>query len=88
VLTAWDLALFSRYCELETIAREAWGKLREFGTVVEGRRDWLVSNPYWRIYRDAIDRQRALGHEFGLTPSGRSGLFLAQGDPLESERPA
>lgn len=72
VLTPWDLHLFSRFCELESIAREAWSALREYGTVVEGRRDKVVTSPFWRVYRDAIDRQRALAHEFGLTPSGRS----------------
>jgi P27 family predicted phage terminase small subunit len=78
VLTSWDLELLSRYCELESIAREALVLLQQFGTVIHGRRDRFVANPYWRIYRDAIDRQRALGHEFGLTPSGRSGLRIGE----------
>lgn len=74
VVTPWDLELFSRYCELESIARDAWAWLKKPGTVIEGRRDKLVVSPFWRVYRDAVDRQRAIGHEFGLTPSGRSAI--------------
>ncbi len=44
------------------------------GTVIEGRRDELVVSPFRRAYREAVDRQRAIGHEFGLTPSGRPAI--------------
>ena len=49
---------------------------------IGGRRDKLVVSPFWRVYRDAVDRQRALAHEFGLTPSGRSAIR-----PISERRP-
>jgi phage terminase small subunit len=42
------------------------------GLDVRGCRDPFVTNPAWRIYRDAAKAQLVLAREFGLTPSARS----------------
>jgi len=62
--------------------------------LVKGRRGGLVTNPAWRIYRDAIAAHRMLAREFGLTPSARSEIEAApllepgggappEGEPLQ-----
>jgi len=71
VLTAWDADLFALVCDLYAQV----GRARQLlgpGLLVKGRRDGLITNPAWRIYRDGIAELRALAQEFGLTPSARS----------------
>lgn len=76
VLTPWDLDQFVRCCEAIVDARRA-RKMLEAGLLVRGRRDGMVANPTWRIYREADAQQRAWAQEFGLTPSARSRLEVA-----------
>ena len=73
VLTSWDLDVFAEYCELVVIVREARRKLG-YGLLLVGRRDPVVTNPVWRVYRDALALLRSLAQELGLTPSARSSL--------------
>jgi P27 family predicted phage terminase small subunit len=75
VLTAWDVDGFAFYCDLLVQARRARDLLGP-ALLVQGRRDALVTNPAWRIYRDAVQEMLALAREFGLTPSARSELRL------------
>ena len=71
VLTTWDADVFALYCDLVDQAWRAREHL-ELGPLVKGRRDAIITNRAWRIYRDAIAEIRALAQEFGLTPSARS----------------
>jgi P27 family predicted phage terminase small subunit len=82
VLTAWDVDVFASYCDVT--ARLSAARLTlDAGLLTRGRRDAVVTNPAFRIYRDLIDRQRALAQEFGLTPSARSRLSSGDGTSLE-----
>jgi len=85
VLSWWDVELFAFFCDLVDQA----GRARELlgpGLLLPGRRDGVVTNPAWRIYRDAIGELRGLAQEFGLTPSARS-LIHVRGSPRSSNRP-
>lgn len=73
VLSAWDLDVFALFCDAVSTARRAAELLRK-GLLTKGRRDGIVTNPAWRVYRDAVALVRILAREFGLTPSARSGL--------------
>jgi P27 family predicted phage terminase small subunit len=75
VLTPWDVDQFARYCALESVIRTAEEHVLA-GLYVPGRRDQFVTNPGWRIYRDAVKAQLLLAREFGLTPSARSMLAV------------
>jgi P27 family predicted phage terminase small subunit len=77
VLTAWDVDVFAFYCDLVVQAARARDLLGP-ALLVQGRRDGLVTNPAWRIYRDAVQQMLALAREFGLTPSARSELRLTE----------
>lgn len=75
VLTVWDLEPFAAFCELVSTTRRA-AALIEPGLLTKGRRDALVTNPAFRIYRDCLVLLRMYAREFGLTPSSRSGLEI------------
>lgn len=78
LLTPLDLDTFAIYCDLVATVRAAREILLRTSLLVRGRRDRLVTNPAWRVYREAVDRVRA----FGLTPSARSYLSdLGDVDP-------
>jgi len=75
LLSALDVEMLRQLCELVALAdrsRELLGP----ALVVKGRRDALVTNPAWRIYRDALSQIRLLAEEFGLTPSARSRIRM------------
>jgi P27 family predicted phage terminase small subunit len=75
LLSALDVEMLRQLCELVALAdrsRELLGP----ALVVKGRRDALVTNPAWRIYRDALSQIRLLAQEFGLTPSARSRIRM------------
>ena len=73
VLTRWDVDVLASYCDVTALLR-AVRQLLSGALVVRGRRDHLVTNPAFRVYRDLLDRQRALAQELGFTPSARSRL--------------
>ncbi len=64
-LTPLTRDLVARYCELEVVIERAYGYIDQ-GLLVPGRRERLVANPAWRIYRDAVEQQRALARELGF----------------------
>jgi len=71
VLTSWDVEPFAGYCDLAVQVERARDVLGQ-GLLARGRRDNLVTNPMWRVYRDAFVLLRAYAVEFGLTPAARS----------------
>lgn len=73
ILSPWDLDVFAALCDLVSKVRQA-GELLSAGLLTKGRRDGIVTNPAWRVYRDGLAAIRLLAREFGLTPSARSGL--------------
>jgi P27 family predicted phage terminase small subunit len=71
VLTHWDRYTFAAYCDLVVQVDRARQGL-EAGLLVRARGNTLVTNPLWRIHRDASMLLRAYAMEFGLTPASRS----------------
>jgi P27 family predicted phage terminase small subunit len=87
VLTAWDVDLFTVFCD----AVAAYSECRELmGTayVVEGSvKGTLVKSAYFRIMRDCVETMIRVGGRFGLTPADRAGIDVS-GDkpPMSGER--
>ena len=82
VLTPLDVDVLATYCDL-LVQLERARHMLDVGLLVTGRRDGLITNPAWRVYRDAAVLVRAYAVEFGLTPSARSVIRLPR-----SHRPA
>jgi P27 family predicted phage terminase small subunit len=77
LLTDWDRETFGLYCEAVAQHYRAL-QLIEPALLVKGRRDGLITNPAWRIYRDSAALVRAFAQEFGLTPAARSGIEVPE----------
>ena len=66
-----DVDVLAVFCDL-LVQLERAKQMLEPGLLLEPRPKQLVTNPAWRIYRDAAVLVRAYAAEFGLTPSARS----------------
>ncbi len=58
--------LLARYCEMAAIADRARDRLIQSDVLIRGRRDHVVANPAWRVFRDAVKEQLDLGRALGL----------------------
>jgi P27 family predicted phage terminase small subunit len=81
-----DCMMLGLLCEAVIHARRAKALLSGDKYLLhrDGR---LVTNPAWRIYRDATDRIRMLAHEFGLSPASRVWLARLGTRPLPPADP-
>ncbi len=61
----------ARYCEVLEMAERAYAVAARTQSVVQGRREHMVSNPAWRTYRDIVTLQLALARELGLVRARR-----------------
>ena len=77
IVTSWDVDALQILCETASVHLEARRVLGIQGLLVPGRRDGLVTNPAWRIYRDSAQLFKTYATDFGLTPSSRSRLSNA-----------
>lgn len=80
VLHASDRDALEIYCEMFGTWRLAQTMVSTEGITVEGRDKNPVTNPAWRVARDAAGLVKSLGEAFGLTPAARSRLDLPGGD--------
>lgn len=73
LLTPLDEGTLAAYCDLAGQVHRA-RELLEGALLLKGRRDGLVINPAWRIYRDGLVLLRLYGTDLGLSPASRSHL--------------
>ena len=71
LLTPLDHDTLAAYCDLAVQTKRS-RDLVDQGLLHRGRRDDVVTNPAWRIYRDALVLLRAYGSDLGLSPAARS----------------
>ena len=77
ILTAWDLDMFTVFCDAVATYQEC-GRLMGHDYLVEGSvKGTLVKSPYLRIMRDCSDTIARVGGKFGLTPSDRAGIDVS-----------
>jgi P27 family predicted phage terminase small subunit len=76
-LTSWDVDMFAAFCQAVATYYEC---LERMGTnpTVPGSTKNEVPSPYWRIMRDCIETMTRIGGRFGLTPSDRAGIDVAE----------
>jgi P27 family predicted phage terminase small subunit len=69
------------YCTAVAVHRRASAELANTPVVLPSHRGTTVRNPAFAIQRDAANQIRAYAHEFGLTPSARSGIRTGSAKP-------
>lgn len=90
VLTTADRETMAVFCEAVADYRDATEKLAKTGLLVQGQKGNAVTNPLWRIKRDAGKAIAEMSARFGLTPADRVRLMgepdgggRTRGDDLE-----
>ena len=78
VLTTWDVDALAVLCDAVVQYPQASQLVAVESVLVEGRRDVRVKHPAMQIVRDCAQTIRAYCQEFGLTPSARSGIVMAE----------
>jgi P27 family predicted phage terminase small subunit len=78
LLTKVDRAAIAAYCDAYGRWTEALGKLHEKGLLVKAPSGYPILNPYLSIINSALDQMRKFLTEFGMTPSSRTRINVAQ----------
>lgn len=86
-LSAWDVDLFAVYCEAAATFYECRAALGSDYTTKGSVKDTTVKSPLLRVLKDAADTMRTVGAKFGLTPSDRAGIDLAETKPSPQHGP-
>ena len=73
VLTAWDVDMFSTFCNAVAIYHENMD-LMAGQYVARGSGDGVIKSPHWQIMRDCEQIMSRIGGRFGLTPGDRAAL--------------
>lgn len=82
---ACDRDALLAYCEAVATHRRASHLLSRSDVLIQGRNGNLVRNPTLAVQRDAAYAIRMFAQEFGLTPSGRTRIVMAQQKVTESD---
>jgi P27 family predicted phage terminase small subunit len=86
VLTEADRDALAVYCEHVVNHTDLLGLLRRSAYLVKSSRGDAVRNPLVSMARQEAELVRGFMHEFGLTPSARSGIVVAPDSTDEIER--
>lgn len=81
VLTNLDIHALSLYCEAFARWNDANNKLKKYGTVIKAPSGFPVQSPYLAIANKAFDQMRVMLVEFGMTPSSRTKVSVAESSP-------
>lgn len=74
------------YCEAVVLHREASRAIHEQGLLIQGEKG-MVRNPLIGVQNQAANAIRMIGHEFGFSPSGRSGIRVGEASkPVDAGR--
>jgi P27 family predicted phage terminase small subunit len=86
VLTKADRSALAAYCVAYSRWVEAEGLVKKFGTIVKSpEKGFPMKSPYLTVADQAMENMRRLMVEFGMTPSARSRLRLADMCPAGDE---
>jgi P27 family predicted phage terminase small subunit len=85
LLTRIDKTALAIYCQAWQRWVEAEENLKKVGPVVKSPSGYPVLNPFWSVANKAMSQMQKALVEFGMTPSSRSRINLAEsgGDALE-----
>ena len=80
VVTVVDRAALAAYCMAWARWVEAEGQVAKLGTIVKTANGNLIQNPYLAVANRALEQMTRLAAEFGMTPSSRSRVQVAEKD--------
>ncbi len=80
LLTAWDVDLFTAFCDAVAQYRQCRSLMGKDYVVPGSMRNMVVS-PYFKAMRECTEVMIKIGGRFGLTPADRAGLDVS-GDKL------
>lgn len=78
VLTEADRSALAMYCMAYSRWVEAEAKIREEGMIVVSSNGYVRQNPYVLIAGEAMRQMRGLLSDFGMTPSSRAKVQVAE----------
>lgn len=78
VMTAVDKATFAAYCVAWARWVDAEANVAKLGPIVKTANGNLIQNPYLAVANRALEQMTKLAAEFGMTPSSRSRVQVAQ----------
>lgn len=78
LLTELDERMLMLYCESYARWEDACRKLRKTGTVIKTSRGDIVQSPYVKLSESAMDRMERLMIGFGMNPSSRTRVAVAE----------
>lgn len=77
LLTKIDKAALAIYCQAWERWVEAEEQLKKVGPVVKSPSGYPVLNPFWSVANKAMSQMQKALVEFGMTPSSRSRIHVA-----------
>jgi P27 family predicted phage terminase small subunit len=81
-----DRAALAAYCTAWSRWVAAEAQVRKYGTIVKSpEKGFPMKSPYLCVADQALETMRKLMVEFGLTPSSRSRIRVADGAPADDE---
>lgn len=78
VVTVVDRAALAAYCQAWARWVDAEGQVAKLGTIVKTANGNLIQNPYLAVANRAMEQMTRLAAEFGMTPSSRSRVQVAE----------
>lgn len=84
-VTMADRDLLHAYCEQVVLYRRATKVVSDEGILIPGMLGRLVKNPAVAVAKDAATQMRQFGAHFGLTPSSRSSIKVADQKPAKPQ---
>ena len=85
LLTEADVTALALYCQVYGRWIEAEKKLASFGMLIKTPNDLPMQSPYLSIANRCFDQLKSMLTEFGMTPSSRSRLSVAQPEEEEDD---
>ena len=80
ILTELDKPALILYCEAWARWREATDQVSDRGMLVKSPSGYPMQNPYLAIANKAFEQMQKMLVEFGMTPSSRSRIQVAEGE--------
>jgi P27 family predicted phage terminase small subunit len=77
IISKLDRAAIAAYCDAYSRWVEAATQIQQYGLIFKAPSGYPMPSPYLAILHTALDQMRAFLTEFGMTPSSRSRVKVA-----------